>query len=256
MLISNNILYDFNPIELSDLNKVQLLNRKDTKYVLNMAQLQPILEKLLQSYNILKIDNNLTFEYDNKYFDTENFLFYYQHHNEKRNRYKIRFRNYRSINKTYFEIKTKNNKNRTVKKRLLSEHSQENFSDAEINLINQITGISHEDLNQSLNVRFSRMTLVDYQFNERLTIDTNLVVKNGKDHKIFENLVIAEIKQSKYNPKSPFIKSLRELKISEMKFSKYCMGMIHLYDHLKKNRFKPKLFSINKILNQDIQQGQ
>jgi len=38
------------------------------------------------------------------------------------------------------------------------------------------------------------------------------------------------------------------LKIPEMRFSKYCMGMLHINKEIKYNRFKPKLLQINKIL--------
>ena len=51
-----------------------------------------------------------------------------------------------------------------------------------------------------------------------------------------------------YNPKSEFIQILRKMKIPEMRFSKYCMGILHTYEHVKFNRFKPKLTQINKIL--------
>ena len=57
-------------------------------------------------------------------------------------------------------------------------------------------------------------------------------------------------KQNKYNPKSDFIKILRDLNIQEMRFSKYCMGVLHLNDNVKYNRFKPRLLQINKILSQ------
>jgi hypothetical protein len=60
----------------------------------------------------------------------------------------------------------------------------------------------------------------------------------------------AEIKQKKYNPKSDFIQILRNHKIPEMRFSKYCMGMLHVNKKIKYNRFKPKLLQINKILTQ------
>jgi hypothetical protein len=35
-----------------------------------------------------------------------------------------------------------------------------------------------------------------------------------------------------------------------MRFSKYCMGLLHVNDNVKYNRFKPRLLQINKILAQ------
>ena len=117
-------------------------------------------------------------------------------------------------------------------------------------MVSEIIGFQSQQLTAKLDVEFSRITLSDNSFNERLTIDTNLSVKNGISSKIFDQLVISEIKQKKYNPKSDFIQILRDLNIQEMRFSKYCMGMLHVNKGIKYNRFKPKLLRINKILTQ------
>ena len=124
------------------------------------------------------------------------------------------------------------------------------LGEKEKNLVSEIIGLPPNQLSPMLNIQFTRITLADHSFSERLTIDTNLFVKNGTGSKIFDQLVISEIKQKKYNPKSDFIQILRNLKIPEMRFSKYCMGMLHVNKRIKYNRFKPKLLQINKILTQ------
>ena len=248
--IYQNLLNDLQTISLDELDKVKLLDRKDTKFVFNQNQLPSILEKIKPYYRILEIKNSPVFNYDNTYFDTDNFLFYNQHHNENRKRFKVRFRQYSSGNKSFFEIKIKNNKNRTVKKRLLVTEINKYFSEQEKKLIFEIIGLTADQLAPKLDLEFSRMTLTDNSFNERLTIDTNLSVKNGTSGKIFNQLVVSEIKQKKYNPKSDFIQILRDLKIQEMRFSKYCMGMLNVNKKIKYNRFKPKLLQINKIITQ------
>jgi len=115
-------------------------------------------------------------------------------------------------------------------------------------LISETIGLSPQHLIPSLDIHFSRITLADNNFNERLTIDTNLSVKNGIRSSIFGQLAVSEIKQKKYDPKSDFIQILRGLRIQEMRFSKYCMGMMHVHKDIRYNRFKPKLLRINKIL--------
>ena len=245
-----NLLKDHQTLSLSDLEKVKLLDRQDTKFVFNQVQLPLILDKIKPFYRILEINNELLFTYDNTYFDTDDFLFYNQHHNEKRKRFKVRFRKYSSNSNTFFEIKIKNNKNRTVKKRLMVDEMNGCLGEQEQDLVSEIIGRQSNGLTAKLNIQFSRITLADNSFNERLTIDTNLSAKNGSSSKIFDNLVISEIKQKKYNPKSQYIQILRELKIPEMRFSKYCMGILHVNKEIKYNRFKPKLLQINKILTQ------
>ena len=243
-------LLDFNSISLKDLNKVQLLNRKDTKFVFSQAILPLFLDKLKPFYQILEINGMRTFVYENTYFDTDEFLFYIQHHNESRRRFKVRYRKYCETNVQYFEIKVKNNKNRTIKNRLRIYERNGCLGEKEGHLVSEIIGFQSQQLTAKLDVEFSRITLSDNSFNERLTIDTNLSVKNGISSKIFDQLVISEIKQKKYNPKSDFIQILRDLNIQEMRFSKYCMGMLHVNKGIKYNRFKPKLLRINKILTQ------
>ena len=245
-----NLLKDHQTLSLADLEKVKLLDRQDTKFVFNQVQLPLILDKIKPFYRILEINNELLFTYDNTYFDTDDFLFYNQHHNEKRERYKVRFRKYSSNSNTFFEIKIKNNKNRTVKKRLMVDEMNGCLGGREIELVSNIIGLQPNKLTTKLNIQFSRITLADNSFNERLTIDTNLSAKNGSSSKIFDKLVISEIKQKKYNPKSQYIQILRDLRIPEMRFSKYCMCMLHVNKEIKYNRFKPKLLQINKILTQ------
>jgi hypothetical protein len=245
-----NLLNDFQTVSLDDLDRVRLLDRQDTKFIFNQIDLPHILEKIKPFYKILEINNDRVYTYDTTYFDTDDFLFYVQHHNGSRNRFKVRFRRYSSNKKSFFEIKIKNNKDRTIKKRLNVDEINKDLGDQERNLVSKITGLSANQLTPKLDLEFSRITLTDNNFNERLTIDANLSAKNGTSNKLFDQLIIAEIKQNKYNPKSDFIRILRNLKIQEMRFSKYCMGLLHVNKNLKYNRFKPRLIQINKILAQ------
>ena len=133
-----NLLKDHQTLSLKELEKVKLLDRQDTKFVFNQVQLPLILDKIKPFYRILEINNDLLFTYENTYFDTDDFLFYNQHHNEKRERYKVRFRKYSSNSNTFFEIKIKNNKNRTVKKRLMVDEMNGCLGEREIELVSNV----------------------------------------------------------------------------------------------------------------------
>ena len=248
MLESKYDLKQFNCIDLDQLNNVKLQNRKDTKYIFHENKLNKLLSDASQDYKILEINNNRQFFYESIYFDSDDFLLYNQHHNEKRSRYKIRFREYKTTGEVYFEIKEKNNKNTTVKKRYPVTSLKNTLDSFEKNLIKEIIDIDKK-LNDKLIIEFNRITLANNDLTERLTIDTNLTVKNHNNKKSFNNLVVTEVKQKKYNPKSKFMKILKNLKIYKMRFSKYCIGTVHIYDNLKSNRFKPKLIQLNKVLN-------
>ena len=91
---------------------------------------------------------------------------------------------------------------------------------------------------------------------ERVTIDLDLEFDDqGKKVQIRE-IVIAEVKQEKYNVRSPFIQKMRNLHIKPMRMSKYCIGSVLLKSDIKSNnfkegmkynRFKEKVLTIEKI---------
>tara|TARA_Y100000590_G_scaffold156711_1_gene180137 strand:- start:1329 stop:2063 length:735 start_codon:yes stop_codon:yes gene_type:complete len=242
-------LKKFKYISLQDLDSVSLLRRYDSKFTFHSMHLDILLEKLLDKYKILEIEGKRKFSYDNIYYDTKDLLFYNQHHNGTRNRYKVRTRKYLESNQLFFEIKIKNNKNKTIKKRININNENITNNEAVTDLITNTVGHISKDLIPSLYVKFSRMTFIDNDSTERLTIDTNLAVNNTTSSSSqYEKLIICEIKQKKYNPKSSFIKIIRDLKIPEMRFSKYCIGLVNLNDNIKYNRFKEKNIYLNKII--------
>ena len=58
-------------------------------------------------------------------------------------------------------------------------------------LIEKEIGLNPNQLKSILNMEFYRITLSDKNYNERLTIDTNLSVLNGANSNVFEQLVIS-----------------------------------------------------------------
>ena len=81
----------------------------------------------------------------------------------------VRFRKYSNNNRSYFEIKIKNNKNRTVKKRMLVNEMNKHLGMQEKNLVSEIIGLPPNQLTPMLDIQFSRITLTDNNFSERLT---------------------------------------------------------------------------------------
>ena len=85
---------------------------------------------------------------------------------------------------------------------------------------------------------------------ERLTIDFDLSFYNyetGKESGM-DNAVIIELKRDGRVP-SPILPMLRTLRIKPSGFSKYCIGTAVTNDHLQRNRFKPRLRKIGKIMS-------
>ncbi|PCJ96082.1 MAG: hypothetical protein COA50_07835 [Flavobacteriaceae bacterium] len=233
-------------ISLLDMELVALMKRTDTKFVVNKSQLLPILERITCDYKVLEIDGNSIMSYSSLYFDTTNHKFYHDHHNGKSNRTKIRIRKYIDSELCFLEIKQKNGRGETNKSRIPIGDFETNLSKPSHDFITKTTLQSHE-LTPTLWNNFERITLVNLKDKERVTIDFNLFYTMNGHEKSYENLVVIEVKQERFNRNSPIVRTLKMLKHYPYSFSKYCIGMISLYSDLKYNVFKNKLIKINKI---------
>ncbi|MGY8989199.1 MAG: polyphosphate polymerase domain-containing protein, partial [Flavobacteriales bacterium] len=238
-------LNEFETITLSEMDDVKLMRRTDTKFVFNVLRLSKILEKLSRFYKVLSIDGNLIHDYKSLYFDTEDRKFYIEHHNRRVNRNKIRFREYVGSGLTFLEIKLKNNKGKTIKKRIKVDSISEEITEKQQIYIDKIVGYPIE-VSAKQWINFSRVTFVHKTQKERLTMDINLTFNNQKDEGDLKNIVIAEVKQERMSRSSDFMRVAKEMSILPMRLSKYCMSTLSLNPKLKKNRFKEKSLFINK----------
>jgi hypothetical protein len=225
------------------MDEVSLMKRVDTKFVVRMDILPSLLKKLTNSYRILEIGEHRLMSYDSTYFDTADKQLYKAHHNKRSARAKIRIRNYVESNLSFLEIKLKDNKGSTTKKRIkLSVYSAE--LDAEKTAFIQEVTNADLTLIPSLTNSFNRFTLVNLTSQERVTFDLNLAY-NGE---LFNsNLAIIELKQEKLCRESSLFKELKNASIQPYSISKYCIGMASLHPGLKQNFFKHKLITIDKI---------
>lgn len=229
------------------MDSVKLMDRTDTKFVFSEMELTTILNQLQLNYKILEVNGNKVSKYESLYFDTPNFDLFHKHRTGKLNRYKIRYRKYVESNLNYFEIKFKNNKERTIKDRVKQEQVSNIIEDNAQELLLKKTSLFAKNLEPKIWVNYSRITLVNKNSPERVTLDLNLHFIKEEQVKHINNLIIAEVKQDK-SISSPFIKLMRQHHIREESISKYCFGIITFFDKIKHNNFKPKLISINKII--------
>jgi len=246
MELIRNKLLPFKTVTLADLDKVKLMNRSDSKFCMHIAQLPHILEALYADYSILKIEEELIFNYDNTYFDTPDNQMFLTHQNGKRNRFKIRVRNYFESNLNFLEIKFKNNKGRTIKERVVKQEFIPEFTANEQIFIENACPYDGHILEPKINSFFKRFTLVNSKFTERVTFDIYPGFRNPEKKITLSNLVIVEVKQNKSGDPALIIKVLQANKISSNGFSKYCIGRSLLEDDIKKNNFKPLLRKIRK----------
>lgn len=244
-------LENFSAISLEEMDRVVLQNRVDTKYVFEYNLLPTILNDISPYYAVLEIENRRINSYKTLYYDTSDLKSYFNHHNEKTNRIKIRYRNYVESDLYFLEIKLKNNKGRTIKTRKRVNKIETEPSTDSKNFIDENSTYDSNKVFPELWNTFSRITLVHKTRNERLTIDIELYFKlysNNRETHI-PHIVIAEVKQEKASVNSDFIQTMKKYHIRKSGMSKYCIGTVLLNKNIKSNNFKERILTINKLKN-------
>ena len=252
----------FPPISLDEMDAVKLLNRIDTKYLTSEEVLLRVLEDARAAgYRALETGgkneigtcNKQDGEQDGKqdseqdsetpgdtsggkiagyrtvYYDTPNLQMYLNHHNQRLVRQKVRTRVYESSGDTYLEIKRKNNHGRTKKKRTgIAERELTDFhgDTAATAYLAGHSNYTAAELSPALETTFRRITLVNPDRTERLTIDTSLHFENLRTGSSadLERAVIIELKQDGHAA-SAMKNILLDHRVKPLRISKYCIGI-------------------------------
>lgn len=240
--ILSKCLSTYSPISLDEMESVKLMNRVDTKYVCHEAQIPAILEAAKDDYRVQEVIGKRIATYDTVYYDTDGLEMYMRHHDQQLNRRKVRIRTYMDTGAEYLEVKKKNNRGRTKKKRI------DYKTDTATDFISKHTPYNWSDLHPAERTAFERITLVNKEKTERLTMDFNLRFEAMTSHEKADlgPTVIIELKRDGLKP-SKMQHILRDLRIFPMKISKYCIGVSMTIPQVKHNRFKEKLLKLNKL---------
>ena len=244
-----SLSYSFESISLKEMDNVKLMDRMDVKYVIPLQLVPQILADARDNYRILEINNKRLCDYETLYYDTSDLQLYNSHLLGRTNRYKIRSRKYVASDLKFFEIKFKTNKGRTIKTRIKREEIGSEIDLASAEFLEKSTPLLPYSLAGIMWVDYTRLTLVNKHSPERITIDLKLTFRNNATQKSYPEIVIAEIKQEKITG-SPFIDIMKKYNLRQGSISKYCFGIISLFEDIKHNRFKPKLHRLNKLINQ------
>lgn len=247
----SDLLDKLEPITLEQMESIRLMNRTDTKFVTNKEKLAELLELAQGKYYAQFNAGSKIASYKTTYWDTDDHHFYMEHHNGRAPRQKVRVRTYMDSGITFLEVKTKNNHGRTKKKRV-SIPGQGQI-EGERDFLQERVHRTPDDIHQTVQNNFHRITLVNYAKTERLTIDFDVQFHNyetGTDAETGQ-LVIIELKRDG-NVFSPILDILRQLRIKPSGFSKYCIGSVMTNASLKKNLFKPKLVKISRLIGNTL----
>lgn len=247
MIINEKILSKFDVVNNDSLPESMLINRVDTKFFFEENYLDDILSSIYEAYSIIDYGHGLINNYFTEYFDTKDFLFYKHHHNRKNKRLKLRFRSYVNSEIDYFEVKKKIYK-RTVKER---KKIEKEFLDDNLELF-RIKRNIEDEIETKLFTKFNRITFVNNDKSERVTLDFNLEFLIDEKNVKLPNIIILELKQERLNRTSKLFKILRDKNIRKSKFSKYFVGVNLLYSDIKSNSFKETKLKMNKFKIKEI----
>jgi hypothetical protein len=246
------VLKKMQPITLSEMENIRLMDRIDSKYVAPVSVLPQLLEEMIPYFKV-QVNNGLSIApYCTQYLDTPDLKMFVMHQNGKLNRQKIRIRSYVDSNLSFLEVKNKTNKGRTNKRRVpigLSHLSSSRDLQGKEQFLKENALFETDQLEPSLANNFKRMTFVNNNATERITIDINLSFQNYQtgNTKTLDNLMIIELKQDGWQH-SDFRDILNHFRIKRTAFSKYCMGTVLTNTQIKYNRFKSKWTIINKLI--------
>ena len=111
-------LKEYIPISLEEMSGIKLMNRTETKYVTSYQMLKEILLVARHDYRIQEVNGECNIAYHTIYLDTPDRDMYVTHQNGRIVREKIRIRTYINSDLTFLEVKNRNNKGRTDKRRI------------------------------------------------------------------------------------------------------------------------------------------
>lgn len=240
------------PITLDEMKSIRLMKRTDTKFVTNLDTLARLLQMCQGHYYAQRVADDPISPYTTLYFDDlGRHDMFRRHQAGHRPRTKVRARTYINGGISFLEIKKKDNHGKTRKKRIqvpsidavANERVGEDF-------LAEQTGLTWDDIRPTVRNYFNRITLVNFEKTERLTIDFDLRFYNYETEleETMGQAVIIELKRDG-RVHSPILPLLRELRIHQNGFSKYCIGSVITNPNLRVNNFKAKLHDIQKKIN-------
>ncbi len=247
----NDVISLLPEISLEEMTGVKLMNRTDVKYLMKSDRIPVLLKKIVKDYHIQEISGKRVAEYGTRYLDTDELQFYHLHMNGKLNHIKWRIRSYIESNLNFLEIKKKSNTGRTRKNRIVLNPSNNLMDEITADFIRDNSGLEPHLLHSVLENNFKRITLVNNNKTERLTIDFNISFINCINGKSvhMQDLAIIEIKQNRLS-ESAIRKYLDEMRIKKSGLSKYCLGIALTHENIKRNLYKRKIRYIHKITTQ------
>ena len=230
--------FELDSIDLERLDEVAALrSRFDRKYVLSPADGTDFLAALFggahHHWAVLDVENRRQFDYRSLYFDHSLSLFW-AHVRSRRLRFKVRTRTYGANSGAVLEIKTRDGRGHTMKFRIQRTDNLPRLTEEERTWVDrQLVSLGLTPcanvLVPSAEIRYQRMTLVDAQAHERITIDLHVTAgwpASETTVPVLGDACVIEIKSN--HVRTPPVAIMQQLGMRAVSMSKYCAGLATL----------------------------
>ena len=223
-----------------------LQRRVDAKFVVPRSTLPELLALLAPHFHIVTSNGSRRATYETLYFDTADFSFFHAHRRGRRPRHKVRVRHYVERDVCYLETKTKDAHGVTTKHRFPRPSRAFDIAPADVEAIEGAIGAT-EPLRPVLDLVFPRVTLVGTAYNERLTIDLGISARAAGTEMAVPDASIIEIKQPRFDARSPGRLALRTMHMRQQRISKYCVSLAKTANLRGSGVFNPALRELERM---------
>lgn len=223
-----------------------LQTRYDRKFLVERDRVAELVIGLGDHLRVLESAGTRLTTATTSYFDTSTLRTYQDHLQRRRRRFKIRTRHYGDPTSAMLELKVKGARGQTIKHRWPHPASCPERLDAAARGI--LTDALHAAYTQALpdglelvaQTRFQRLTLVDPQARERITIDHDLTVTaGGRRVELGHRCVVVEVKAA--HRRGPSSAAIRIMGLRPAPISKYCLGLVATHPDLRGNPWRGTL---------------
>ena len=156
-VLSGSLLGKFATAQVADIDRLALLSRFDSKFLLHESQLDTLVTALIGRYSLLPSAGVPLATYRTIYFDTPDRRLFHDHFRGRRPRFKVRIRHYVERQVSFLEVKKKTSRDQTRKHRRPIEYGQESLTDEDRRFIGECCEIDPQTLSPSLWSEFKRI---------------------------------------------------------------------------------------------------
>jgi hypothetical protein len=232
-------LAELSAIGLAELSAAAALQtRRDRKYLLPPEQVGRLLAELPIGTRVLQIDGARQFGYESVYFDTADLASYLLAAHRRPRRFKVRSRLYTDSRLCQLEVKTRDRRRNTVKRRADYPEALHGGltpqARAALGSVAEIGGLA-DGLRPALVTRYRRSTLLQPD-GSRLTLDEDVTFADPSGRIAgFGELTVVETKSA--GPATPVDRLLWRHGWRPIRVSKYATGLALLRPELPANRW-------------------